>query len=208
LTGPAILLIVFGAIWLNDGSKGGYKAVNILDRLEGEFGGDGYRGDQGAVDRALIGEESVHALSSLAVGFLRLQSQADVDAADDEHAAIEFDLARSLRDQAAASGLNLTRFQRASEGSGESTGGSGDDVIQCGGVLLEHARRQLIVFRDGAVNAEDHRLALDGEIRTAHGPVHALDPNARAVDNVSHGSPPGHCSNNSTRPRPPLSTTM
>ena len=80
----------------------------------------------------------------------------------------------------------MTRLQRASKGSGESTGGSGDDVVERGGMGREGVRRYLIVLGDGAVDAEEHGLWFGGQVGAAHRASLALDADFGAVDYVSH----------------------
>jgi hypothetical protein len=71
-----------------------------------------------------------------------------VNAADHQDAAFEFDIADGFRFEPAFRGRDLTRFQRASEGTGESTGGSSDDVVEGGGVLFASGVTQNRPMRD------------------------------------------------------------
>jgi len=50
----------------------------------------------------------------------------DGDPADDEDVSVQFDFAHRFRGQLAIRCVNLTRFQRAPEGSSESAGSSGN----------------------------------------------------------------------------------
>jgi hypothetical protein len=50
----------------------------------------------------------------------------DGDPADDEEVSVQFDFAHRFRGQLAIRCVNLTRFQRATEGSSESACSSGD----------------------------------------------------------------------------------
>ena len=52
-----------------------------------------------------------------------------MDTADHEHVLLEFDLARSFADQASSRRANLTRLQRAFEGSGESARRRGNNLV-------------------------------------------------------------------------------
>ncbi len=80
----------------------------------------------------------------------------------------------------------MTRLQRASEGSGESTGGSGDNVIERSSVWLQDRRRDPVVFRHGAVHAEYYRLLFLREIRSAYRALHPLNAYMRSVNHVRH----------------------
>ena len=120
----------------------------------------------------------------LAVGF---QPEGGVDAADDEDVILGFDFADGLGNQAGIGRINLTRLQRASEGAGESTGSGGDDVIEGGGVGIEDLRRDLIVFGDGAMDAEQDGRGLGRQPGAAERALEALDFDLRAIDDVGHG---------------------
>jgi hypothetical protein len=80
----------------------------------------------------------------------------------------------------------MTRLQRASEGSGESTGCRCDNVIQRSSVRLQDCRWHLVVFRHSAMHAEYYRLLLLREIRSAHRALHALNAYMRSVNHVRH----------------------
>jgi hypothetical protein len=64
----------------------------------------------------------------------------------------------------------LTRLQRASEGSSQSTSRGGDNVIQGTGVRLQDGRRNLVMLRYGAMHSEYHGLLFGRKIGPAHGP--------------------------------------
>jgi hypothetical protein len=80
----------------------------------------------------------------------------------------------------------VTRLQRASEGSGESTGCRGDNVIQGSSVRLQDRRWDLVVLGYSAMHAEYYRLLLLREIRSAHRALHALNAYMRSVNHVRH----------------------
>ena len=155
-------------------------------RLEDQLGRDRDRGYQRAVDRAALGVHSVHALRGRPVLFVRLQFQLYVDALDDEHAVLFFDFACGFSGQPVDGCGNLTRLQRASKGAGQSTGGRGDDVVESGGVGWGGFRRYFVVFGDGAVDSENHRLRFGRQVGAAQGAFFALDAHFRAIDYFSH----------------------
>lgn len=70
------------------------------------------------------------------------------DPADDENVAVQLDFAHCFRSQFAVRGVNLTRFQRASEGSCESARRGRDHVIKCGCVGSIGVRRDLVMRRN------------------------------------------------------------
>ncbi len=109
------------------------------------------------------------------------QSETDVDPLDHEHVTLELDLALGLGDQTIDRRRHLTRFQRASEGSGQSTGGRGDDIVERGRVRLDLGA-DLVVSRDRAVDTENDGHALRREIGLAQRPFHALDPHLGTID--------------------------
>jgi hypothetical protein len=80
----------------------------------------------------------------------------------------------------------VTRLQRASEGSGESTGCGGDNVIERSSVRLQDSRWDLVVFRHGAMHAEYYRLLFLREIGSAHRALHPLNAYMRSVNHVRH----------------------
>ena len=120
----------------------------------------------------------------LAVGF---QLEGSVNAADDEDVILGFDFADGLGNQTGVGCINLTRLQRASECASESTGSGSDDVIEGGGVGIENLRRNLIVFGDRAMDAEQDRRGLGRQPSPAQRAFEALDLDLRAIDDVGHG---------------------
>ena len=71
----------------------------------------------------------MHARRVFPIPVLGFQSHPHMDTADHEHVLLEFDLAQSFADQASSRRANLTRLQRASEGSGESARRCGNNVV-------------------------------------------------------------------------------
>ncbi len=79
--------------------------------LEDQLGGDRDGVPQAAVDRALLGEEAVYPRGGLPLRLLRPQPELDVDAADDEDASLQTDLAGGLRNQPSFRRGNLAPFR-------------------------------------------------------------------------------------------------
>ena len=154
--------------------------------VENQLSGDGDGGLEGAVDGALVGEEAVNPLRGLPVLAVGFQFERGVDAADDEDVILSFDFADGLRDQAGIGRINLTRFQRASEGAGESTSSGGDDVVEGRGVGVEDLRGDLIMLGDRAVHAEQNGCRLGGQPGPAQRAFEAFNLDVRAIDDVGH----------------------
>jgi len=78
----------------------------------------------------MSGKEAVHALRRLSMRFFRLESQPDVNSFNDQDLVLQLDLAHGLRNQALVRCIDLTRFQRAPEGSRKSTGRCRDNASE------------------------------------------------------------------------------
>jgi hypothetical protein len=127
-------------------------------RLKNELRADLNRGLQASINRAPVGEKAVDPDCRLALRFFGLEPEPHVNPLDDQDIIFEFDLAGRLRDQPRIRRIDLTRLQRASKGSGQSTGGGRDYIVQSRGVRFQDIRWNLVVFGDRAVNTEDHGL--------------------------------------------------
>ena len=115
-----------------------------------------------------------------------LQLQANMDAADDEHTLIFLNFAYGFTPQPSFRSINLTRFQRASEGSSESTSGGRDDVVERRRMRIEFVRRNLVVLRDCAVNPEEYWLGFSGKPSAAQGTLDPFDTNFGSVSDIWH----------------------
>ena len=80
----------------------------------------------------------------------------------------------------------MTRLQRASEGSGQSTRRGGDNVIQGSGVRLQDRRRDLVVLRHGAMHSEYYGLLFGRKISPAHGALHSFNAHIGPVNHLRH----------------------
>jgi len=112
--------------------------------------------------------------------------QPHMNSPDDEDIVLQFDLTHRFRDKPFVRCVDLTRLQRASKGSGKSTGSRSNNVVEGCGVRFEHRPGHLVVFGDRSVDAEDHGRGLRGEIRSAHGSFHSLDSDFGTVDYFRH----------------------
>jgi hypothetical protein len=79
-----------------------------------------------------------------------------------------------------------TRCQRAPKGAEQSPAGSSYQVIEGGVVCLLRFWRNTVVLGDLAMDAEQHRLFLDGEICAAYLTFHRLHPHPRDVGYSGH----------------------
>ena len=109
-----------------------------------------------------------------------------MDAPNHEHAFVLLDFTYSLGHQPVNRRGNLTRLQRASKGSGESTGGCRDNIVESRRMRRKSIRRNLIVFCDRAMHAEDYRLRFRRQISAPHRTSLPLDAHFRSIDYVSH----------------------
>jgi hypothetical protein len=105
----------------------------------------------------------MHPLHGLAALFRRHQPHGHVDAAYYEHAFLRFHLAGYFPHELPVARIDVTRFQRASEGAEHSTGSRSDHVVDRGGMRLgKFGGIDLVVLGYGPVNAKDHRLRFTG----------------------------------------------
>jgi len=100
-----------------------------------------FRGDldgflDGTCDRAIISVHFVNSIDGFAVGFVGDQVVGDVNPFHDEHIALFFNLTGRFRPEFSIRCVYLTRFQRASKGSGQSPGSRGYQVVNRGRVGL------------------------------------------------------------------------
>ena len=87
-------------------------------------------------------------LGRLALGGVKLQAVANVDASDDQHLPVQLDLTGCFRGQESLPGRDPARLQRAPKGSGESPGGGSHDIVQRGRVGLVDGRIHSVMLCD------------------------------------------------------------
>jgi hypothetical protein len=107
-----------------------------------------------------------------------------MDAPDDENAVVEFDFTHSLGYQTLIRCIDLTRLQRASIGSGKSTGCSGHNIVESRRMWLKNCRRDLIMFRYRSVHAENHRRCLGGEPGAPNRAFDTFDSNLGTINDL------------------------
>ena len=163
---------------------------NFHQRLEEQLGGDRDRVAKAEINRAFLSEQAVQPERRFAMPLFRPERQLHVNAPDHQDAALQLHLTNGFGHQTFVGSRNLTRLQRAPEGSGESTGRRGDDVIERRGVRFECVGRDLVVFGNGPVHAENNRLTLCGQICAAHRALDPLYANFGSICDMPHKSPP------------------
>jgi hypothetical protein len=111
-----------------------------------------------------------------------------VNPADDEHTVLRFHFTDDIRAQFSAACVDLARLQRAAKRAEQSTRGCRDNVIERRGVRFgERGGIDLVVVRDGAVDAECDRLRFTRQTRDAQRSLDAIDVSPRCVDHFRHG---------------------
>lgn len=164
------------------------NARHDLRGLQYEFGGHVNGRLEGAIHGTAFGKKAVDAAGGFVVLGSGLKLEPDMDAANDQNAVLSLYFSDCICNQPALAGGNPARLQRAPEGSGESTRGGGDDVIERRGVRLETVLLELVMPGDLAVDAKQDRIALGREKGPAQRTSHALDTDLRPVHHVGHGS--------------------
>src|SRR5712692_7983618 len=96
------------------------------ERSVGELGGNLDRALERAIERTVVGEHRMHALSGLALIGRGFQDKANMDPFDHQDVPLRLHLALHLTDQSLVIGWNLARLQRASKGADQSTSGGGN----------------------------------------------------------------------------------
>jgi hypothetical protein len=97
----------------------------------------------------------------------RLEPHSHMNVSDDEHVVLDFDLAERFGYQPVARCIDLTRLQRASKGSRQSTRGRRHNIIQgCG--VRQNRLGNFIMRCNCAVHGEGHGQRFRGQIRFAN----------------------------------------
>lgn len=88
-----------------------------------------------------------------------------MDPSDHQDLAVLFDLAYDRSDECPTACIDVTRLQRASEGTGQSAPCRGDEVVDCRCVRRERVLVNAIVLRDLAVNTEADGIRATRHVR-------------------------------------------
>lgn len=118
--------------------------------------------------------KAVHTLHGFSVLLASLQAVGDVDPTDHEHTPLLLHLPTHVGRQSPATCIDPARLQRASEGPGQSTAGSGDDII-------ERSRNitlglDTVMLFNCAVNSELHRPFMSRQPSVTEGSFDTVDP--------------------------------
>lgn len=104
----------------------------------------------------------------------------------DDAVVLGFYLAGDVSDKCPFARWYLTRFQRASEGAGESAAGRGDEVVERCRSLGLCAGSNAVVLTDTRVDAEHHWFGLRRDLRSTQRTADPLDPNLGGVHGLGH----------------------
>ncbi len=115
---------------------------------------------QAAGNRAKARVEAVHALDFSPLRFGHRESVGHRDPLDHEHRVAFEHLANGLNVKALGINFDLTRFQRAGEGAGQSPARGGDHVIQGRRVRREILQADPVVGGDLGMHTKSDRLLL------------------------------------------------
>ena len=143
---------------------------------------------QGSIQRAAHGVDPVHALNGFKRLFGRDQPHRHMDAPNDEHAFLRFNLASHFPHELPVARIDVTRIQRASESTEHSTGGRGDHVVNRRGVRLRKLGRvDLVVLGYRSVNAEQHGFGFTRQVSDPNRSNFPLNTSFRNVHYIGRG---------------------
>ena len=132
----------------------------------------------------MVSVKSVYALGCLALLGGHAQLVTDVNPLYHQHLTILFYFAARLSAQPAFICGNAARFQRASKGPRQSTGGGCHHIIERGGVRSMHILVDAIVRGHLRVHPEQNRALMRRKIRSPEWPGNAFDARLRNVNDL------------------------
>ena len=141
---------------------------------------------EASVNRTFIRKHAVSAHRGFPMKLLGFEPHPHVNASDDEYVLFQLNFTHRFSDQASAGCVDLTRLQRASEGSRKSTCRGRDDVIERGRLRFRNRRRHLIMLRDGAVYPENHRVCFSRQIGPTNRAFDTFNSDLGTVDHFGH----------------------
>ncbi len=112
---------------------------------------------------------------------------AHLDTGEHKDFSVQLDVTACVSHQ--TGGIDSPGLERPGEGSGQSTGGGADDVIEGRRMLGVSARRVAVVLSHRTVRPVVGRLTLRRQVRPTHRTAVALDPDLGHVCQFTHGSP-------------------
>ena len=128
--------------------------------------------------------KSVYALGCLALLSGHAHMVTDVNPLYHQHRAILFYFAARLSAQPAFICGNAARFQRASKGPRQSTGGGCHHIIERGGVRSMHVLIDAVVHGHLRVHPEQNRALVRRKIRSPEWPGNAFDARLLNVNDL------------------------
>jgi hypothetical protein len=131
--------------------------------------------------------EGVHSLDLRAAFLGNRKSIADLDPLDYEHTVLGLDLPDGFDLVTLGIDFDLARFQRASEGAGQSAAGGCHHIVERGGMRWVLLRSDAVMVGDLRVHAEDDGLVLGWQVGEPLRAAEPLDPYPRDIGDLTHG---------------------
>ena len=128
----------------------------------------------------------MHSFDDLWVDPVTLQFVVNVNPLDDQNLALELDLTSRLTGEPALACVYLARLQRAPEGPSQSTAGSGDDVVESGGIGRRVPGIDSVVLRNLRMDTKGDRFLPCGKEGLPHGSPVPDHLHLRDVDDITH----------------------
>ena len=139
-------------------------------------------GRDGFGDRAVLGVHVMHALDDLPVVGISIEVIGDVDLLDDQNVLLILtDYTANVRREIGVHGRDVARFQRAGEGSGQSTRRRSDDVVNRRVPCAEFVGIHAVMLRDGSMHTKLDRFVPDRHMSKPVGSFLVFDPYVRNV---------------------------
>jgi hypothetical protein len=123
-------------------------------------------------------------LGRFELGRVHLEMIGDMDPADHQDLVFGLDFTDRFRGQIAFTSWDIARLQRASEGSGQSTGSGSNHVIQCRGMWRKLVEIVLVPFGDLGVSGEINGFLFHWKVGPTVWPFDAFDAHIRTVDDL------------------------
>ena len=111
-----------------------------------------------------------------------------MNAAQHEHALLNFDLARGRGCELIAARSDFARLQRAAKGTEQSTTRGGNQIIERCRVRLRYFIFDPVVTCNRAVCSKRYGLCLGGQLREPERALHSSQRDLRSIDHFAHES--------------------
>jgi hypothetical protein len=126
----------------------------------------------------------MNTINNFSLRLLGAQLVNHIYSAKDEDVILELYLSCSLGFQISRTGVDLSCLQRTAEGSSESTGCCGNNVVDCCCVRREGVRRNFVVLSYLGMNSEMYWLTFEGQICQSLRTLFPYDSDTRCVDDL------------------------